>query len=75
MLFNNAKAYAQAVKEYAINNGKQIKLKKCESNREMAVCKNGYKWTFFALKVQNDNTLQVKTFVDGHTCNISFVNS
>ena len=70
MLFSSAKVCAHAVKEYVIKNGKQIKLKKCESNRVRAVCKKGCKWTFFTSKMQDDDTLQVKTFVDELLCSI-----
>ncbi|KAL3753889.1 hypothetical protein ACJRO7_001174 [Eucalyptus globulus] len=69
MCFSNAKEFREAIRNYAIKNGRQVRFTKSAQNKLRVVCSEGCDWLIYASKVQGKHTLQVKTFNPVHTCN------
>ncbi|XP_030525043.2 uncharacterized protein LOC115737179 [Rhodamnia argentea] len=69
MCFSNAKEFREAIKNYAIKNGRQVRFAKNAPNKVRAVCSEGCGWLIYASKMQGEQTLQVKTYNPIHKCN------
>ncbi|KAH7864390.1 hypothetical protein Vadar_029082 [Vaccinium darrowii] len=73
MKFGNAKEFREAVREYAIKEGKQIKFTKNETTRVRAKCPaKGCTWEIFGSLAQRGESFQVKSFKSEHKCVRSF---
>ncbi|KAK8708281.1 hypothetical protein V6N13_059325 [Hibiscus sabdariffa] len=70
LLFSYQKIFKAAMKQYAVKNMFNIRLKVNDSARVQAVCNDGYLWMVWASKMhpkdKNDNTWQIKTYVGEH---------
>lgn len=75
MLFPSSKVLAEAIKKHAIKTGEQIKVRKCERTRVRDTCKEGCSWMIYGSLMQDEEKIQIKTFIDKHNCNRSFVNN
>ncbi|KAK8659317.1 hypothetical protein V6N13_029523 [Hibiscus sabdariffa] len=73
LLFPDQKVIKTAVKQYAVKNKYNLRLKVSDSARLQVVCMDGCPWMIWASRLNpkdsNDNTWQIKTFVGEHKCN------
>ena len=75
MVFPDANTFRAAIREYAIKDGRDIRLKKNDPNRVRAVCEGGNcKWVCFASPFRNTGTWVIKTYNDAHECGRSQTN-
>ncbi|KAH7842932.1 hypothetical protein Vadar_010817 [Vaccinium darrowii] len=80
MLFCTAKEFREAVREYAIKQGKDIKFVKNETTRVRAICAaKSCPWYILGSLTQKGEAFQVKSFESEHKCvrafNIRHANS
>ncbi|KAK8664155.1 hypothetical protein V6N13_083955 [Hibiscus sabdariffa] len=73
LLFPDQKVIKTIVKQYAVKNRYNLRLKVNNSARLQVVCKDGCPWMIWASRLNskdsNDNTWQIKTFVGEYKCN------
>ncbi|XP_028052320.1 uncharacterized protein LOC114256842 [Camellia sinensis] len=72
MLFNNAIEFKDAVREYAVKGGYDVKFTKSETWKVQVSCSDGCEWRLYASNMSGENTLQIKTYKPTHTCNRSY---
>ncbi|KAH7856141.1 hypothetical protein Vadar_033196 [Vaccinium darrowii] len=72
MEFKTHSLFRDAVKEYAIKHGKQIKFLKSDREKVRAVCKKGCPWEIYASYVPADALYRIKTYISQHTCTRTF---
>ncbi|KAI8563066.1 hypothetical protein RHMOL_Rhmol03G0084600 [Rhododendron molle] len=72
MEFKTHAVFRDAVKEYAVKWGKEIKFLKSDRRQVRAKCKDGCPWDIYCAYVPNDLVYRVKTFKDVHSCVRSF---
>ncbi|KAG5531079.1 hypothetical protein RHGRI_025890 [Rhododendron griersonianum] len=72
MEFKTHAVFRDAVKEYAVKWGKEIKFLKSDRRQIRAKCKDGCPWDIYCAYVPNDSVYRVKTFKDVHSCVRSF---
>ncbi|KAG5556147.1 hypothetical protein RHGRI_006689 [Rhododendron griersonianum] len=73
MKFSNAKEFREAVREYAIKKGKDIKFVKNETTRIKAICAaEECPWSIMGSLAQKGESFQVKTYKKKHKCLRSF---
>ncbi|KAI8546654.1 hypothetical protein RHMOL_Rhmol07G0136600 [Rhododendron molle] len=72
MEFKTHAVFRDAVKEYAVKWGKEIKFLKSDRTQVRAKCKDGCPWDIYCAYVPNDLVYRVKTFKDVHSCVRSF---
>ncbi|KAL4291677.1 hypothetical protein GQ457_14G022030 [Hibiscus cannabinus] len=76
MIFENSKQFKAALTKYAIAKRFDFKLSKNDRDKTRAVCKGqDCPWTIYASIDSRDEHYKVKTFIDQHTCSITFKNS
>ncbi|KAK8565216.1 hypothetical protein V6N12_058786 [Hibiscus sabdariffa] len=76
MLFENSKQFKSTLTRYAIAKRFDFRLAKNDKDKTRAVCKGeGCPFTIYASIDFGDNLYKVKTFVDKHTCSVTFKNS
>lgn len=69
LVFPNAKIFKEAVREYSIQAGKQIRFKKNDPHRVRACCKDpNCKWVCYASVIGNIESFLIKTYNPEHTC-------
>ncbi|KAK8614013.1 hypothetical protein V6N13_122392 [Hibiscus sabdariffa] len=72
LLFSDQKIFKAALKQYAVKNRFNIRLKVNDSARVQAVCKDGCPWMVWASKMypkdKTNKTWQIKTYVGEHKC-------
>ncbi|XP_031392056.1 uncharacterized protein LOC116204115 [Punica granatum] len=69
MEFPNLKVFRNAVRDYNISRGREVRFKKNESTRVRAKCvEKECKWVILCSLNKKNNTYQVKTFGSEHTC-------
>ncbi|MCH79452.1 hypothetical protein A2U01_0000201 [Trifolium medium] len=78
--FSSKAEFMNAVATYAIHNGKDIKFGKNDKIRCRAMCKGGCKWFLFCSKLPDEDTWQIRTKNDTHSCilrdyNVKLLNS
>ena len=73
MLFETKQEFKDAVREYSIRGGFDIKFTKSEDKKVQANCQ-GCTWKIYVSTMSNSSTLQVKTYSDKHTCSRVFEN-
>ncbi|KAH7834888.1 hypothetical protein Vadar_020699 [Vaccinium darrowii] len=72
MEFKTHSLFRDAVKEYAIKHGKQIRFLKSDREKVRAVCKKGCPWEIYASYVPTDALYRIKTYISQHTCTRTF---
>ncbi|KAK8990482.1 hypothetical protein V6N11_009181 [Hibiscus sabdariffa] len=76
MVFENIKQFKSALTKYAIAKRFDFRLAKNDKDKTRAFCKSeGCPFTIYASIDYRDNLYKVKTFVDKHTCSVTFKNS
>uniref|UniRef100_A0A803PYD3 SWIM-type domain-containing protein n=1 Tax=Cannabis sativa TaxID=3483 RepID=A0A803PYD3_CANSA len=70
LVFSSGKEFKDAVREYAIMNGKEIFFKVNDSHRVRAKCRGiQCPWMCFASKINSDSsTFAIKSYIDVHKC-------
>ncbi|XP_062104108.1 uncharacterized protein LOC133815269 [Humulus lupulus] len=69
LVFSSGAVFKQAVREYAIMNGKDISFKKNDPHRVRVVCRGvNYPWVCFASKIDDSQTFVIKTYINEHKC-------
>ncbi|KAL4335956.1 hypothetical protein GQ457_07G018510 [Hibiscus cannabinus] len=72
MVFSHQSVIKAAVKQYAVLNGKNVRLKVNDSRRLQVVCKAGCPWMIWASRLHpkdiNETTWQIKTYIGDHSC-------
>lgn len=68
MQFTDVKECRDAVKLWAISNKRNIKWKKSEHDRLLAVCEKPCPWMLYASKLTRQPTCVIKSYVAKHTC-------
>ena len=69
LTFETGAQFKNAVREYAIQNGKDIYFKKNDPHRVRAKCKGvNCPWVLYASKIDNTPTFVVKTYDETHKC-------
>ncbi|KAK9030451.1 hypothetical protein V6N11_031878 [Hibiscus sabdariffa] len=73
MVFENSKQFKSTLTEYAIAKRFDFRLAKNDKDKTRVVCKSeGCPFTIYASIDSRDNLYKVKTFVDKHTCLVTF---
>ncbi|KAJ4974525.1 hypothetical protein NE237_007699 [Protea cynaroides] len=76
LCFNNVDEFRAALKEYNIQEGRNIRRLKNEKARVTAVCASeGCKWRIHALPTSDEVTFMVKSYYPDHTCSRLLKNS
>ncbi|GAB2268041.1 hypothetical protein Dimus_038694 [Dionaea muscipula] len=72
MEFKTHELFRDAVKEYAIKWGKNIRFTENDTKKVRAVCKEGCPWMCYASFVKSASLFRVKTFISEHNCTRTF---
>ncbi|KAK8690553.1 hypothetical protein V6N13_074085 [Hibiscus sabdariffa] len=79
LVFPNRTVLKEAIKQYGRVDRVEVKLKRNDNRRLQAICKEGCPWKLWAApmnpKDSKDQTWQIKTMVNCHTCSKSVSNS
>ncbi|KAL0409365.1 UNVERIFIED_CONTAM: hypothetical protein Sradi_1870900 [Sesamum radiatum] len=69
MCFSDTATLRQAIRQHAIVNGRDVTFTLNDRHKVQAKCKHETcSWLIYASKVQNEDTMQVKTFNGTHHC-------
>ncbi|WOL20151.1 hypothetical protein Cni_G28953 [Canna indica] len=74
MEFTSTKEFKEIIQEYALLNGRAIKLKKNDAKRVRLTCQGSCEFIALCSRVDKTSTFRLKTLVDKHTCNRVFNN-
>ena len=66
MKFSNAQVFRQAMKEWNVQNGYDIKYIRNENKRITAFCKVECGWRIHASPMQGEKTFQIKSLEPNH---------
>ncbi|GMI76239.1 hypothetical protein HRI_001293200 [Hibiscus trionum] len=79
MMFSHQSVLKAAVKQYAVLNRYNVRLKTNDSRRLQVVCKDGCPWMIWASrlnpKIVKESSWQIKTYIGQHTCIRDTVNA
>ncbi|KAK8598303.1 hypothetical protein V6N13_094276 [Hibiscus sabdariffa] len=76
MIFENSKQFKATLTKYTIAKRFDFKLSKNDRDKTRVVCKGkDCPWMIYASIDSRDEHYKVKTFIDQHTCSITFKNS
>ncbi|XP_022863741.1 uncharacterized protein LOC111383814 [Olea europaea var. sylvestris] len=67
-LFRSMQEFRCAVRSYGALNGYNVKLRCNDRKRARGVCKPGCSWRIWASKLNETETVQVKSYTQEHTC-------
>jgi hypothetical protein len=67
-LFSTKADFQFAIRTYSVHSGKNVKFGKNDLERVRAVCRGGCKWFVLCAKLKNEDTWQIRTKNDEHTC-------
>ncbi|KAK8714515.1 hypothetical protein V6N13_149705 [Hibiscus sabdariffa] len=72
MVFSHQSVIKEAVKQYAVLNGYNVRMKVNDSRRLQVVCKASCPWMIWASRLHpkdiNETTWQIKTYIGDHSC-------
>ncbi|XP_058760393.1 uncharacterized protein LOC131633723 [Vicia villosa] len=71
-LFSTKEEFKEAVASYAVHNGRDLRFVKNDKTRVRVGCKEGCGWVALCSKLSNEDTWQLRTLNDKHTCNREF---
>ncbi|KAK8957245.1 hypothetical protein KSP39_PZI001276 [Platanthera zijinensis] len=74
IIFRSKEEFKDAVTTYAVHTGVGLKLTKNDKSRVRFKCKEGCNWEIYAAPVKNQDTWEVRTIIDKHTCSREFNN-
>ncbi|RYR53170.1 hypothetical protein Ahy_A06g028158 [Arachis hypogaea] len=67
-MYVDRNAFKECVTSYAVHSGRGIWFSKCDSHRCKAVCKEGLKWFAYCHKMKREDTWQLTSCYEKHTC-------
>ncbi|XP_022843153.1 uncharacterized protein LOC111366681 [Olea europaea var. sylvestris] len=67
-LFNSIQDFRKVLRTYGAINGYNVKCKANDEKRVQGICKLGCEWRIWASKMNNSDTVQVKSYTPSHTC-------
>ena len=75
MEFSTLQKFKDAVRDYTIHQGKQIRWLKNDKTRSRAICEHDTcEWLIFCARNEKRKSFQIKTFVREHNCPTDFKN-
>lgn len=74
MKFTNAQVFREALREWSVQNGYDIKYKRKENARITALGKNDCGWRIHASPMEREKTFQIKSLNPIHKCGRSYNN-
>jgi hypothetical protein len=78
MTFNSAMQFRQAVREYNLYRGKDVKFTKNDGDRVIGVCKSkseGCQWRVYGASVRDELTFMIKSLNPKHQCTRKYKSS
>ncbi|CAL5215316.1 unnamed protein product [Lathyrus oleraceus] len=77
--FATKKDFKETIRTYVIHSGRNLKFKKNDNKMMRFICKKGYPWESYYVKLPNEAIWQLRKIMDKHTCNkdykVRFLNS
>ncbi|XP_022899367.1 uncharacterized protein LOC111412673 [Olea europaea var. sylvestris] len=67
-LFSSVKEFRKAIRTYSAVNGYNVKCKVNDERRVQGTCKAECKWRIWVSKINNLDTVQMKSYIPEHTC-------
>ncbi|WJX45084.1 hypothetical protein P8452_31991 [Trifolium repens] len=67
-LFSTKDEFKFAIRTYSVHSGKNVKFGKNDNERIRAVCRDACKWFVLCAKLKDEDTWQIRTKNDEHTC-------
>ncbi|RYR20290.1 hypothetical protein Ahy_B03g065405 [Arachis hypogaea] len=67
-MYVDRNAFKKCVTSYAVHSGRGIWFSKCDNHRCKAVCKEGCKWFAYCHKMKREDTWQLTSCYQKHTC-------
>ncbi|XP_058776171.1 uncharacterized protein LOC131650482 [Vicia villosa] len=67
-LFSTREEFKEAVSSYAVHNGRDLRYLKNDKTRVRVGCKEGCGWVALCSKLPHEDTWQLRTLNDNHTC-------
>ncbi|XP_058757061.1 uncharacterized protein LOC131630284 [Vicia villosa] len=67
-LFSTREAFKEAVSSYDVYNGRDLRYLKNDKTRVIVGCKEGCGWVNLCSKLPHEDTWQLRTLNDNHTC-------
>ena len=74
MLFTTPKQFKEAITDYVVSGGWEIKFVKNDLQRVRAVCQEGCKFVAYLTKVPRERSYQLRTLTLEHTCSRTYKN-
>ncbi|RYR40531.1 hypothetical protein Ahy_A09g046289 [Arachis hypogaea] len=71
-LYATREEFKEAVTSYAVHTGRNIKFPVVDNVRVRAKCGDGCEWFAYAVKMANEDSWQLRTVNDHHSCNTVF---
>ncbi|XP_058733836.1 uncharacterized protein LOC131605506 [Vicia villosa] len=71
-LFSTKEDFKEAVASYAVHNGRDLRFVQNDKTKVRVGCKEGCGWVSLCSKLPNEDTWQLRTLNDNHTCNREF---
>ncbi|XP_072064127.1 uncharacterized protein [Arachis hypogaea] len=71
-LYATREEFKEAVTSYAVHTGRNIKFPVVDNVRVRAKCGDGCEWFAYAVKMTNEDSWQLRTVNDHHSCNTVF---
>lgn len=60
--------FRKVIRTYGAINEYSVKCKVNDENRVQGICKSDCQWRIWAFKMNNSDTVQVKSYTPQHTC-------
>ncbi|XP_038680322.1 uncharacterized protein LOC119981316 [Tripterygium wilfordii] len=73
MIFTSLDEFKQAIMDYAVANGREIRVDRNDKKRCQVKCKEGCPFRIWCSKIGGEETYQIKTFVNRHNCSRTFI--
>ena len=74
MLFTTPKQFKEAITDYAVHGGWEIRFVKNDLQRVRVVCQEGCKFVTYLSNVPRERSYQLRTLTLEHTCSRSYKN-
>ncbi|XP_075670028.1 uncharacterized protein LOC142639776 [Castanea sativa] len=74
MMFTTPKQFKEAITDYAIHGGLEIRFVKNDQQRVRVVCQEGHEFVVYLTKVPRERSYQLRTLTLEHTCSRSYKN-
>ncbi|KAK1374864.1 hypothetical protein POM88_031057 [Heracleum sosnowskyi] len=68
MIFTAREHLRDSIRNYGVAKQRMVFMKRCDSKRMQAKCRDGCNWELWASKMQNDQAFKIKTYKKEHNC-------